>query len=136
MGADGTQEELDVTELASDSEISRYEKAFRETRRVLDESIETLMILLEFEEASARRDDIAAKLLRLRGKRSDLVNANIAFHTGRAIMTPPSRELVAQIAALSKEAVDLTVERATAAAVVRLSTAALKKFAEIQAIDG
>lgn len=119
---------------ASDSEVERYERAFRETRRVLDESIKALMILLEFEEDSARRDDIARKLLDLQGSRSDLVAANIAFHTGRATMTPPSRELVAEIVEISKKAVELTVERATAAAAVRLATSALNKFAAIQNI--
>lgn len=119
---------------ASDSEVVRYEKAFRETRRTLDESIETLAILEEFEDSIDMREQIALKRLELETERSDLVRANIAFHVGRATMRPPSPALVAQIVAISKEAVELTVERATAAAVVKLAASALNRFAEIQDI--
>jgi hypothetical protein len=125
---------IDDAENASDAEIARYEEAFRETRRVLDECIKKLMIMQEFEEDSARRDDIALKLETLNGQRSDLVAANIAFHTGRVTMTPPSRALVNEITDLSTAAVALTAQRKTASAVLQLATDALDKFAEIQDI--
>ena len=125
---------IGTAEEASESEAVRYEKTFRETRRILDESIETLMILEEFETDSDRRDQIELERKQLETERSDLVRANIAFHTGKATMVPPSPKLVSEIVALSKKAVELTVERATAAAVVRLATSALNKFAEIQDI--
>jgi hypothetical protein len=123
---------IDAAEEASNAEVSRYEKAYRETRRTLDESIEALMVLEEFEDDSLRRDQLALKRLELETSRSDLVRANIAFHAGRVTMIPPSPELVSEIVELSKKAVELTVERATAAAVLRLATSALTKFAEIQ----
>ena len=125
-------DEMDTAEEVSESEVIRYEKAYRETRRVLDESIETLMILEEFESSLDRRDQIALKRLELETTRSDLVRANIAFHTGKAAMNPPSPKLVSEIVELSKKAVELTVERATAAAVLKLATSALTKFAQIQ----
>lgn len=117
---------------ASDSEVVRYEKAFRETRRVLDESIESLMILEESESDSDRRDQISLKRGELETERSNLVRANIAFHTGQATMNPPSPSLVSEIVEISKRAVELTVERATAAAVLKLATSALTKYAQIQ----
>lgn len=126
--------ELDEAEEAAESEVKRYEKAYRETRRVLDESIETLMILEELESSPDRRDQIALKRLELETSRSNLVRANIAFHTNKATMTPPSPTLVSEIVRLSKEAADLTVERATPAAVLRLTTSALDKFAKIQTL--
>lgn len=126
-----SKNEIESATEASDTEVSRYEKAFRETRRVLDESIESLMILEEFEESSIRRDQIALKRLEIEAARSDLVRSNIAFHTGNATMTPPSPALVGEIMELSKQAVELTVERATVAAILRLTTSALNKFAKI-----
>jgi len=126
---------IDNAEDASESEVTRYEKAFRETRRVLDESIKRLAILKEFEIDSARRDQIALKKLELETSRSDLVRANIAFHTGKVTMNPPSPELVSEIIELSTKSVKLTVERATAAAVLKLATSALTKFAQIQQIQ-
>lgn len=123
---------IDTAEEATGSEADRYEKAFRETRRVLDESIEALMILEEFEADFDRRDQIELKRKQLETDRSDLVRANIAFHTGKATMNPPSPKLVSEIVALSKKAVELTVERATVAAVLKVATSALNKFAEIQ----
>ena len=125
---------IDNAEEATGSETARYEKAYRETRRALDESIEALAILEEFEEDTDMRDQIALKRLELETARSDLSRANIAFHTGKCTMRPPSPELVSQIMALSKQAVELTVEKATAAAVVKIATSALNKFAEIQSI--
>lgn len=133
MNADAVDDVEDAEE-ASESELARYERAFRETRRAIDESIEALMILEEFETDSARRDQIALKRLELETSRTELIRANIAFHTGKATMTPPSPELVSEIIDLSKKAVELTVERATAAAVLKLATSALNKFAEIQKI--
>jgi hypothetical protein len=121
-------------ETASDMELIRYEKAYRETRRTLDEAIETLAILEEFEETTALREQIALNRFTLETKRSDMVRANIAFHSGRATMRPPSAELVGKIVAIAKQAVDLTVEKATMAAMLNLTTSALNKFAQIQAI--
>ena len=63
--------------------------------------------------------DIGAELLELKRDRADLVRANLAFNTGRAVMQPPSATLVNEIIANAKEVVELTVERATVAAVVR-----------------
>src|SRR5262245_30822266 len=100
-------EDIDNAEEASESETARYEKAFRETRRILDESIETLAILGELEESLDLRDQIALKRLGLETERSDLVRANIAFHVGRTTMRPPSPALVAEIVAISKQAVEL-----------------------------
>lgn len=117
---------------ASAAEEKRYERAYRETRRTLDEAIETLAILEELETDRTRRDDLARQRLQLDTERVDLVRANIAFHAGKAVMVPPSPELVSQIVALSKEAVELTVERATASAVLTLARSALSKFSEIQ----
>lgn len=125
---------MDAADDASDAELVRYERAYRETRRVLDESIETLMVLEEFESTPERRDQIALKRIELQDARADLVRANIAFHTGKATMAPPPPALVAEIVALSKKAVELTVERATAAAVLKIATSALTRFAEIQTL--
>jgi hypothetical protein len=126
---------IDTAEEALPAEVERFEKAFRETRRVLDESIEALMILEEFETSSDDRDQLALKRSELEASRSDLVRANIAFHTGEVTMTPPSPSLVAEIIAISQQAVELTVQRATAAAVLKLATSALNKFAQIQDIS-
>ena len=125
---------LDAADNATDTEATRYEKAFRETRRVLDESIESLMIFEEFEDNRDKRDQIRLDRRTLETERSNLVRANIAFHTGKATMNPPSPKLVSEILALSKKAVELTVERTTAAAVLKLATSALTKFGEIQQI--
>jgi hypothetical protein len=127
---------IDNAEEASSAETKRYEKAYRETRRVLDESIETLVILEELEEDADMRDQLALKRLEFETARSDLARANIAFHVGTSAMRPPSSDLVREILALSKQAVELTVEKATAAAVIKLASSALKKFAEIQDISG
>lgn len=127
-------DDINSAEVASDAETARYEKAFRETRRILDEAIETLAIQGELEESLDLRDQLALNRLELETARSDLVRANIAFHAGRATMRPPSPALVAELVAIAKQAVELTVERATAAAVLQLTTSALNKFAEIQNI--
>lgn len=129
-----TTDDISSAEEASDTEIARYEKAYRETRRVLDESIETLMVLEELETSQATRDEVALKRLELETARSNMVRANIAFHAGRATMSPPPPALVGEIETLAKKAVELTVERATATAVLRLVTTALNKFAKIQDI--
>ena len=125
---------IDSAESASEAELTRYEKAYRETRQTIDESIETLAIMEELEDSSIVRDQLVLKREELESRRADLVRANIAFHSGRATMQPPSSALIAEIMALSKKAVELTVQRATAAAVLRLATSALNKFAEIQDI--
>lgn len=119
---------------ASEAEVARYEKAYRETRRVLDESIETLAILEELEPDRGMRQQLRSDRRKLEDDRSALVAANIAFHANGAAMNPPSPELVAEIVALSKEVVELTVERAEAQAVLQLATRALNKFAQIQEI--
>ena len=128
-------DEIDTAEDATDSEVARYEKAFRETRRVIDECIRALMIMKRDETDTDRRDQIAAKIFDLETERSDLIDANIAFHTRNATMVPPPAALGAEIVKLSKQAVELTVERATAAAVLKLATSALNKFAEIQKLE-
>ena len=128
---------IDSAESASEAELTRYEKAYRETRRTIDESIEALAIMEELEDSSVVRDQLVLKREELESQRADLVRAKIAFLAGRATMQPPSPALVAEIVALSKKAVELTVQRATAAAVLRLAISALNKFAEIQDIkDG
>ncbi|MBU1396484.1 MAG: hypothetical protein KKE84_10165 [Gammaproteobacteria bacterium] len=133
MNAEATND-IESAEVASDTEAGRYEKAYRETRRALDESIETLMVLEELETSPTVRDQIALKRLELETSRSNMVRANIAFHTGRATMNPPSPAQVAEIVQIAKKSVELTVDRATAAAVVKLATSALNKFAQIQEI--
>lgn len=125
---------IDSAESASEAEMTQYEEAYRETRRTIDESIETLAIMEELEDSSIVRDQLVLKREELESQRADLVRANIAFHSGRATMQPPSPALIAEIMALSKKAVELTVQRATAGAVLRLATSALNKFAEIQDI--
>lgn len=129
-----TEEMTDTTEDATDTEVVRYEKAYRETRRVLDECIESLMILEALAEDLAERDQIVSDRADLQSSRADLVRANVAFHARQVTMVPPSAGLVAEIVALSKTAVELTVERTTVSAILRLATSALKKFAEIQKI--
>ncbi|QSI75350.1 hypothetical protein [Niveibacterium microcysteis] len=119
---------------ASRAETERYEKAYRETRRVLDESIEALAILEELEVDADMRFQISQKREALETARTDLCSANIAFHTGKATMRPPPPPLVNEIQALSKQAVELTVEKASAEAVLKLATSALNKFAEVQTI--
>ncbi|RZL01759.1 MAG: hypothetical protein EOP36_10330 [Rubrivivax sp.] len=126
--------DIAATEEASAKEIDRYEKAYRETRNTLNESIEALMILEEFETSSAMRDQLALKRQALEASRDDLVRANIAFYAGKSTMAPPSPALVADIVALSRKAVELTVAKATAAAALQLATSALNKFAQIQDI--
>ena len=127
-------EELDDADETNQTEEKLYEKAYRETRRALDESIELLALLKHFETDLDSRSDIGEDLLELKRQRADLVRANLAFHSGRAVMTPPSPELVSEIVENAKKVVDLTVERATASAVLKISTKALTKFAEIQNI--
>lgn len=127
-------DDLDNADDANQTEEKRYEKAYRETRRALDESIELLMLLKEFEIDLDARSDIGGKIIKLERQRADLVRANLEFHSGRAVMAPPSPELVNEIVENAKLVVDLTVEKATASAVLRISTKALDKFAEIQDI--
>lgn len=127
-------EELDVADDANQTEERRYEKAYRETRRTLDESIEIFMLLKEFELDLDARRNIGEKIVKLKRDRADLIRANLAFHAGRAVMTPPSPELVQEIVDNMKKVVELTIDRATTAAVLKISTTALKKFAEIQDI--
>lgn len=127
-------EEIVDADEANQTDEKRYEKAYRETRRALDESIELLTLLKQFETDLDARSDIGEELLELKRERADLVRANLAFHSGRAMMSPPSPELVREIVENTKEVVELTVERATASAVLKIATKALNKFAEIQDI--
>ena len=122
-------------EEATDAEVARYEEAYRETRRALDESIELLALLKTDEKDLDIRSELGERLLELKRERADLVRANLAFHSGRAVMTPPSPQLTQEIIDNTKEVVELTVERATASAVLKLATTALTKFAEIQDIS-
>lgn len=125
---------VDAADEANQTEEDRYEKAYRETRRALDESIELLMLLQEQATDLTVQEKIGTRILELEGKRGDLVQANLAFHNGRAVMTPPSPTLVKEILANTQEVVELTVEKATVSAVLKLATSALDKFAEIQDI--
>ena len=125
---------IDDADEATLTEEQRYEKAYRETRTALDESSELLMLLQGRATNLNVKGKIGDKILELEGQRTDLLQANLEFHRGRAVMVPPSAELVKEIVANTKEVVELTVDKATAAAVVQLSTKALKKFAEIQEI--
>ena len=126
--------EIDTTPDASESEISRYEKAFLATRRVLDEAIRNLAILRALETDPDARDALGEEVADLKGQRNDLARANIAFHAHKATMVPPSPALVSEITALANEATLLTQQKATAAATLKLATKALNKFAEIQDI--
>ena len=129
-----TDDSILAAEEATPIEEQRYEEAYRETRRALDEAIQRLAVLKELEMDPDTSSDIGAELLELKRDRADLVRANLAFNTGRAVMQPPSETLVNEIIANAKEVVELTVERATVAAVVKIATKALTKFAEIQDI--
>jgi hypothetical protein len=122
------------TPTASESEVSRYEKAFLATRRVLDEAIRSLSILQELATDPDRQDALGEKLVELEGERNDLARANIAFHAEKATMVPPSPALVSDLTALANEATLLTQQKATAAAILKLATKALNKFAEVQDI--
>lgn len=126
---------IDDADEANQTDEKRYEKAYRETRRALDESIDLLTLLQEFETNLNAQSKIGEKLIKLERQRADLVRANLEFHSGRAVMAPPSPELVNEIVENTKLVVDLTVERATASAVLKISTKALSKFAEIQDIE-
>jgi hypothetical protein len=119
---------------ASDAEVNRYEKSYAATRTVLDEAIETLEIQEALEEDSDVRAQISTDRMNLETERDDLVRAHTAFHTSNAVMFPPSAAQVAEIVALAKQASALTAEKATAAAILKLTTSALNKFAEIQKI--
>jgi len=126
---------LDTTDDATDAEILRYQKAFRETRRVVDECILNLGVLEELETGAARKQQLALNRTKLENERSDLIRANTAFHAHQSTMVPPSPAQVAEISELAAQAVKLTVESATAAATLKLATSALNKFAAIQDIE-
>lgn len=127
-------EEIDTAPNASDSEITRYEKSFLATRRVLDEAIRNLSILKKLEKNLDRRESIGADLADTQLKRNALARANVAFHAHLATMVPPSPAQVAELHALATEATGLTTQRATAAASLQLATKALNKFAAVQSI--
>jgi len=131
-----TQEELDAMQDASDTEVGRYEKAFLATRRTLDECIRNLAILEATEFDSDARDEVANQRLELEARRISLVRANIAFHANQNSMTPPSAQLVKDLTDLAKSATDLTTQRTTATAILKLATRALTKFAAIQDLEG
>ncbi len=119
---------------ATDSEVSRYEKAFLATRRVLDEAIRNLAILKALESDPDVRDELGEQLVELKGERNDLARANIAFHAQKATMVPPSAALVSELMGLADQATKLTQQKATAAATLQLATKVLNKFAAIQDI--
>jgi hypothetical protein len=121
---------------ASDSEVSRYEAAFLATRRVLDEAIRNLSILKALEMDFDARNELGLDLTKLKRKRTRLAAANVAFHAQTAAMVPPSAAQVKELADLADEAVQLTTQRATAAATLKIATKALSKFAEIQEVSG
>src|SRR5882757_9731833 len=127
---------LDTVDNATDAEILRYQKAFRETRRVIDECITNLGVLEALETDADRKQQLALNRSKLENERSNLIRANIAFHAHQATMVPPSPAQVAEISDLSAQAVKLTVASATAAATLKLATSALNKFADIQDIAG
>lgn len=127
-------EELGAAEEANQSDEERYAKAYREARRTLDEAIDLIAQFKHFATDPDERSDLGEELIELKRERADLVRAFLAFHQGRAVMVPPSKSLVDQIIANTKEVVELTVERTTAEAVLKLATKALQKFAEIQDI--
>src|SRR5690349_21181225 len=95
--------EVDDADDASDAEEKRYERAFVETRRILDESIRRLAILSELELDPDRHDELDRQQLKLDTDRTNLIRANIAYHAGRAVMVPPPAPLVSEIIALSKQ---------------------------------
>ncbi len=125
---------VDSAESASDAEVERYEKVYRAARTVLDESIEAYSIPEALEDDSEVLKQLQLKRAQLETERSDLRRANIAFYAGSTTMWPPSPSLVAEIVALSKQAVELTVAKNTAAAFLKLATSALTKFGTIQDI--
>jgi hypothetical protein len=127
---------MDDAEDASDTEVVRYEKAFLATRRTLDECIRNLMIMEAGETDPDRLDELAEKRMEIETDRNDLVAANVAFHASQTTMVPPSPVLVTQITALSQAAVELTSQKATATAILKLATSTLTKFSEIQKIGG
>ncbi|MBL8265665.1 hypothetical protein [Steroidobacter sp.] len=122
--------------IASDSEVSRYEDAFLATRRVLDEAIRNLSILKALATDFDSRNELGLEITMLKRKRTKLAAANVAFHSQTATMVPPSAAQVKELSDLADEAVQLTVQRATAAASLKIATKALNKFAEIQSIGG
>lgn len=131
---DDTASDIDTAPDASDTEITRYEKAFLATRRVLDEAIRNLSVQQILETDSDRRNALGEKLVELNGERNDLVRANVAFHAHLATMVPPTAEQVSALTALANSATQLTQQKAKAAATLKLATDALKKFAAIQDI--
>jgi hypothetical protein len=125
----------ETLEHATAAEEDRFDEAFRATRRVLDECIETLMVMERRATSSTRRNHLRQKRRELDVSRSDLIRESVAFQAGKSTMTPPSAALVARIIGLSNEAVALTAERTTVSAVMALATSALKEFSKIQEID-
>ena len=126
---------VDSAESATEAEAKRYEKAYRAARMVLDESIEAYLVLEALEDDSQFLQQLRLKRAELETERSDMQRANIAFYAGSTTMRPPSPSLVAEIVALSKQVVELTVAKNTAAAFLTLATSALNKFAAIQDIN-
>jgi hypothetical protein len=121
---------------ASASEESRYDAAFLATRRVLDEAIRNLSILKALETDFDARNELGLELTKLKHKRTRLAAANVAFHAQTATMVPPSAAQVKELSDLADEAVQLTTQRATAAATLKIATKALSRFAEIQKVGG
>jgi hypothetical protein len=116
------------------AEVARYEAAFLATRRVLDEAIRNLAVLKALATDFDERDEIGLELAELKSERTDLARANVAFHAHKATMVPPSAEQVGALRALADQAVQLTQQRASISATLRIATSALNKFGAIQDI--
>ncbi len=127
-------DDLDSAPDASDSEVTRYEKAFLAARRTLDEAIRNLSILKKLADDPDERESIGNDLADLQLKRNALARANVAFHSHLATMVPPSATLVAELQQIANQATGLTQQKATASASVKLATDALNEFAAIQDI--
>src|SRR5262245_6981058 len=97
-------EDLNLADDASDLEVARYERAVLATRRVLDEAIRNLSVLVELEQEQNRRKDLEQRIAQLEGERSALVRANVAFHSHTATMVPPSPDQIAEFIELANEA--------------------------------
>ncbi len=119
---------------ATDSEDEKYGTAYRETRRVLDEAISHLSVLLYFEDDPDERFALTVDRRHLTEKRAKLVRAFVDYKAERAVMRPPRKALVNQIVDLSAKAVKITAADATASAIMEVATSALNKFSEIQTI--
>lgn len=121
-------------EAASEAEHRRFGTTYRETRRVLDETIDHLNVRIRLEEDPVARMDLVLDRRFYAEERNRLERAYLDYQSDKAVMVPPSAELVRQITDLSKEAVRLTAANASVTAVIDLAGEALERYAEIQDI--